>query len=275
MLSISSAYPYSRAEAALAQQTGSLAPEVTGGLPAPKAPPGAVPAVQPPFGVQVSFSAEGQARFRQGQKDLTQTLPGEQPAGQAEAENSEKTGKAGQSSANQLTEDQQTEVTDLAQRDRQVRAHEQAHVAAGGNLVRGGASFSYTTGPDGKRYATGGEVQIDSSPVDGDPRATMLKAQRIRAAAMAPADPSAQDIKVAAQATRMASEAAHELAQQTQEKSQGAAAAGAKPAGGNRQPPAAGDVPGGNLPLNQIAAAYQQSAASGGSSALSAVNARL
>ena len=37
-----------------------------------------------------------------------------------------------------LTEDQQSEVDRLEKRDREVRAHEQAHVGAGGQYVRGG-----------------------------------------------------------------------------------------------------------------------------------------
>jgi hypothetical protein len=96
-------------------------------------------------------------------------------------------------------------------RDREVRAHEQAHLAGAGGIARGGASFSFATGPDGKRYAVGGEVSIDTSAVDGDPSATLIKAEQIRRAALAPAQPSAQDLLVASQATAMANEARAEL----------------------------------------------------------------
>jgi hypothetical protein len=85
---------------------------------------------------------------------------------------------------------------------------------AGGSLVRGGASYSFKTGPDGKRYAVGGEVHIDCSPVDGDPRATIRKAQRVQRAALAPAQPSGQDQAVAASASSMMAEATRELSQQ-------------------------------------------------------------
>lgn len=37
-------------------------------------------------------------------------------------------------------------LSQLAQRDRQVRTHEAAHIAAGGMYVQGGARFFYTTG---------------------------------------------------------------------------------------------------------------------------------
>ena len=73
--------------------------------------------------------------------------------------------------------------------------------------VHGGAvSFQYQTGPDGKRYAVGGEVPIDVSSVEGDPRATLAKMQQIRRAALAPASPSGQDRAVAAQASRIEAE---------------------------------------------------------------------
>ncbi|EXI72179.1 MAG: SprA-related family protein [Candidatus Accumulibacter sp. SK-11] len=77
--------------------------------------------------------------------------------------------------------------------------------------MRSGASFSYAIGPDGQRYAVGGEVGIDTSP-GRSPEETLDKAARIRAAALAPADPSPQDRQVAAMATRMAMQASMELA---------------------------------------------------------------
>lgn len=91
--------------------------------------------------------------------------------------------------------------------DQLVRAHEQAHMAAGGGLVRGGASYSYQVGPDGKRYIVGGEVQIDASPVPNNPEATIAKMQQVRRAALAPAEPSAQDRAVATQAAATESSA--------------------------------------------------------------------
>ena len=111
----------------------------------------------------------------------------------------------------ELTAQEQQQVLQLKQIDRQVRAHEQAHLSVGGDLVRGGASFTYQTGPDQQRYAVAGEVSIDVSPAD-TPQETLPKAAHIRAAALAPADPSAQDQSVAAQAERMAGEARMEIA---------------------------------------------------------------
>ncbi len=113
-----------------------------------------------------------------------------------------------------LTPKEEKEVKKLKRQDAAVRAHEQAHLAAGGGLVRGGASFEYERGPDGKQYAKSGEVNIDISPVKGDPQATILKMQKVRRAAMAPADPSGQDRAVAAKATRTEAKARAELREQ-------------------------------------------------------------
>ncbi len=111
-----------------------------------------------------------------------------------------------------LSETEQAQVRHLRTRDREVRSHEQAHRAAGGGFVRGGARYSYQTGPDGRKYAVGGEVSIESSPVSGDPDATVRKAQTIRRAALAPANPSPQDRQVAASASRMENQARAEMA---------------------------------------------------------------
>lgn len=110
-----------------------------------------------------------------------------------------------------LSPEEQRQVEALKQIDRKVRAHEQAHMAAGAGLVRG-SSFSYQAGPDNRRYAVAGEVSIDTSP-GRTPEETIVKARQIRAAALAPADPSTQDRRVAAAASQMEMQARQELAQ--------------------------------------------------------------
>ncbi|WP_300452073.1 putative metalloprotease CJM1_0395 family protein [Accumulibacter sp.] len=111
---------------------------------------------------------------------------------------------------NGLSVDQQRQVDALRAVDRKVRAHELAHVAVGGGLV-GAASFSYQVGPDKQRYAVAGEVSIDVSE-GRDAEETIARAEQIRAAALAPADPSSQDRRVAALATRMETAARQKLA---------------------------------------------------------------
>ena len=125
------------------------------------------------------------------------------------------------------TEAQQ--VQELSARDREVRLHEMAHKAAGGSIA-GAISYTYERGPDGRMYAVGGEVSIDTSAVPGDPEATLEKAEAIIRAAMAPAEPSAQDHRVAAQARAMAAEARAEIARMEATGEDGRSAIGAKAA---------------------------------------------
>lgn len=116
--------------------------------------------------------------------------------------------KAAQAEA--LTPEQQRQVEALKQADARVRRHEQAHIAVGGDLIRGGATYSYTIGPDQKRYAVAGEVSIDTSPAD-TPEATIPKARHIHETALAPADPSPQDRSVASIAVQMENQARSEV----------------------------------------------------------------
>lgn len=108
-------------------------------------------------------------------------------------------------------------ITQLKARDTEVRAHEMAHLATAGGYARGGMSFTYQTGPDGKRYAIGGEVSIDTSAIAGDPEATLQKAMVIQRAALAPAEPSAQDQRVAQSAVQMMAQARMEISMQALE----------------------------------------------------------
>jgi len=110
----------------------------------------------------------------------------------------------------------QHELQQLKSRDREVRAHEAAHIAAGGSLIRGGANFKYQRGDDGVNYAVGGDVSIDISK-GSDPHKNLQKAEVVQRAALAPATPSATDHAVAAQANQMAAIARIEIARLNQE----------------------------------------------------------
>ncbi len=136
---------------------------------------------------------------------------GEERLRAAEKEKSESTQSKETRAVKELTAEEQRQIRQLEAADRSVRAHEQAHLAVGGDLVRGGASFTYATGPDNKRYAVAGEVSIDASP-GRTPEDTIPKAQHIRATALAPADPSPQDRSVAARASQMEGDARREVA---------------------------------------------------------------
>jgi len=104
------------------------------------------------------------------------------------------------------------QLQSLKNRDREVRAHELAHASVGGQYASG-AHFTYQKGSDGVLYAVAGEVSISTSAVPDDPRATLEKAQIIQRAALAPANPSAQDRSVAASASALAQKARVEITQ--------------------------------------------------------------
>lgn len=154
-----------------------------------------------------TVAASSETREDRSADDRVEGKEGEEKGGEEEEEVAEGAGNA------ELTAEEQDQVKKLAERDREVRTHEQAHVAAAGPYLRGGPTYTYQKGPDGKSYAVGGEVQIDNSPVPNDPEATIRKAHVVRAAALAPAEPSAQDRAVAAAATKMQQEAQAEVLQ--------------------------------------------------------------
>ena len=116
----------------------------------------------------------------------------------------------------ELSTDEQRIVDELKKRDAEVKAHESAHIAAGGPYVRGGASYEYEKGPDNQNYAVGGEVSIDVS-AENTPEATIRKMQVVKRAALAPRDPSGQDRSVAAQATQTEARARIELQKERSE----------------------------------------------------------
>lgn len=148
-----------------------------------------------------------------------------------------------------LTEEEQKQLTELRARDREVRNHEQAHKNAGGPYASA-PSYEYTRGPDGGQYAVSGEVSIDASPIAGNPSATISKMEIVIRAALAPAEPSGQDMKVASQARAAKTQAQGELRQEkAEEQSTGFAAL--------RQRLGLEDSVDGLTPANKAAQAYQ------------------
>ena len=88
---------------------------------------------------------------------------GESENGEEEQENA--TDQTGPKTNLELSEEERRLLNDLRARDAEVRAHEQAHLAAAGPYANGAPTFEFQTGPDGWQYAVGGEVSIDTSPV--------------------------------------------------------------------------------------------------------------
>lgn len=178
---------------------------------------------------------------RSGQKEISPVLPvdrvtlSRQALGKQAGQRQAAPGLAGEQ---ELNEEQKQQVKKLKKRDAEVKSHEQAHMASGGGLVQGGASFEYQNGPDGRMYAVGGEVKIDMSR-ERTPEATIRKMQQVRRAALAPAEPSGTDRAVAAQASQIETQARIELSTKRREH----ATIGDDPADSTSDAPAAGDAP--------------------------------
>lgn len=145
---------------------------------------------------RVSISPEGQEKAAEISKNSNS--PEETPTGR------------------ELSKEELTALTKLQKRDKEVRTHEQAHMAAAGKYATGGPSFTFQKGPDGNSYAIGGEVGIDMSK-ESDPNSTIQKMRMVKRAALAPASPSSVDRQVAAQASVKESQARKELAQEQKE----------------------------------------------------------
>lgn len=162
----------------------------------------------------------GRADSGSGDGDRTGSGTGATPAGGADTSDPEV----------------QRQIQQLRATDQKVRTHEQAHVAAGGPYA-GSPQYQFTRGPDNRNYAVGGEVPIDASP-EREPEATIRKMETVKRAALAPADPSPQDLRVAQQADAAAAQARAELRRQQTEGEEGggagAAAGGATDAATSR-----------------------------------------
>ena len=176
----------------------------------------ASPRAVPAGGDRVEISPEAERAARAAAEEGVARVRDEPGADRAEPQHFE-----------ELTDEEQGEVRELRTRDRAVRSHEQAHKAADGSHA-GPISLTFVTGPDGRRYATGGEVAIDLSPVEGDPDATVRKMQQVRRAALAPGEPSPQDRAVAARAGQLQARARSEV--RAAERGDGTTARAAAPA---------------------------------------------
>lgn len=129
--------------------------------------------------------------------------------------------------SDQADREQLAKITELSKRDREVRAHEQAHASVGGRYA-GAPSLSYERGPDGRLYAVSGEVAIDTSPIPNDPQATLEKALTVQRAALAPSDPSAADRSIASKAAAIAGQARAEILIDNPDKTESSAASSEK-----------------------------------------------
>lgn len=162
------------------------------------------------------YNRQGQtevsAQARVPQEETTKTITGETDDSKQEVATDAKKEVAGQA----LTLEQQEELLQMQQRDQEVRLHEQQHASVGGQHT-GSPQYEYTTGPDGKQYVIEGSVSVDLSPIAGDANATIEKMRQVKAAALAPAEPSSADKEAAARADAHIAHATAELMQSGQE----------------------------------------------------------
>ena len=169
---------------------------------------------KPPGSEAGTYDAKGrlaedkviEERQQNGEQGEPEQSEQEQQEAKQEQQKEQKVAEQEQQDAEQIKE--------LKARDTEVRIHEQAHATVGGQYA-GSPSYEYQRGPDGTNYAVGGEVQIDVAEIKGDPKATIEKMQTVRAAALAPQEPSGADRSIAADATQKLMAAQAELASQS------------------------------------------------------------
>lgn len=199
-----------------ARQPGAIPTDRPAGNASPIGPntangPSLTAAPVPPLDISSQTTAQQEQQPEDGNQQTSN-----QAASQAPEQESPLTGKKDGEGPDGLTEAERKEVQKLKQRDREVRAHEAAHKAAGGSLASA-PSYETVTGPDGRSYAVSGEVKIDTSPVPNNPEATIRKMEIVRRAALAPSQPSAQDRQVAADAAAKIQQARAEKREQDAE----------------------------------------------------------
>jgi hypothetical protein len=168
------------------------------------------PEITPVFGNENSANKTGSSEKGTDPRSVQEGSASIQDQSNENSERSENESKQ----QDRIQEQQQQQdlklIRSLSQRDREVQAHENAHSAVGGQYA-GSANYTYQRGPDGVNYAVGGEVPIDVGIIQGNPQATLEKMKLVQRAALAPAEPSSQDRKVAAIAVQQANQARAEI----------------------------------------------------------------
>ncbi len=121
---------------------------------------------------------------------------------------------------NEKSEEENRTLQKLKNRDQEVRLHEAQHNRNPGTVSIGGPQYTYTIGPDGKVYATGGQVMVTTG-ASGDPKTALRKARALKSAALSTGEPSSMDMAAAVSAREMEMEAIIKLAREEKEKQEG------------------------------------------------------
>jgi hypothetical protein len=101
-------------------------------------------------------------------------------------------------------------IARLEMREKEIIEHERTHMAVGGNLASS-VSYVYTNGPDGKRYISGGQVDM-KMPSGGGLNNLLSGLRRIKSAATSVGDPSGTDLQTAAIASAIEASILKEMA---------------------------------------------------------------
>ena len=84
--------------------------------------------------------------------------------------------------------------------DANIKAHEQSHASQVGTTAP--IQYNYQMGPDGKMYAVGGSVRLDTS-MPQDPKQAQLKLDQLKKSASSSSDMSSADSSIAISANLM------------------------------------------------------------------------
>ncbi len=164
----------------------------------------------------ISDEAKNLLAAEESQKQSTTTAETNE---KSKKDEDESTGDIAAKAKEGLTQEEKQEVAKLKSRDAEVKTHEQAHQAAAAGISASAPNYTYETGPDGKKYAVGGEVQL-SFVMDQNPEANIQSAQTMKAAALAPANPSSQDLAVARHADQIIQQEKQKISEQKAENKQ-------------------------------------------------------
>ena len=168
---------------------------------------------QPESSVVISFSSEAlqAAKERSLADNMVQVeLQAVHRDGEEEGQQDHQpTPEGGLRPMQDLSSEEQQQLRDLERRDQQVRTRDMAFIAAAGGAA-GSYSVEYETGPDGRRYAVGADIKLDTSE-GATPEQTLAKARALRAATMSARGESSTDASATAKAVRMEAEARAEI----------------------------------------------------------------
>ena len=173
--------------------------------------------------VKLNLSSQAQAAIASNKGESVPVTPPDKSqsqnnSGGENGKNSSQNSSQEESGGQNLSQSEKQTIKELQARDREVRNHEMQHVSAAGPYAKGGPVYEYQKGPDNKMYAVGGHVNVDTSPVPGNPEATLAKARVLQASATAPSESSSADRGVAADALAMASQAKADISSKSDSK---------------------------------------------------------